>query len=94
MTEDRFTHVWDAIEDSSAEAANMKARATLMIALQEAIGSWKLTQAEAAKKLGVTQPRMNDLLRGRIDKFSLDALMLLASAAGLTVEWRVVKSAA
>ena len=65
-----------------------------MIALQEAVESWKLTQTEAAKKLGVTQPRMNDLLRGRIDKFSLDALMILTAAAGLTVEWRVVKSAA
>jgi len=94
MTEDRFTNVWDALEDSSAEAANMKARATLMAALQEAIANWKLTQVEAAKKLGVTQPRMNDLLRGRIDKFSLDALMLLASTAGLTIEWRVVQNAA
>ena len=94
MTEDRFTSVWDALEDSSAEAANMKARATLMAALQETIGSWKLTQVEAAKKLGVTQPRMNDLLRGRIDKFSLDALMLLTSSAGLTIEWRVVPNAA
>ncbi len=91
---ENFTSVWDALEDSTAEAANMKARASLMIALQEAVESWKLTQTEAAKKLGVTQPRMNDLLRGRIDKFSLDALMILTSAAGLTVEWRVVKSAA
>ncbi len=94
MTEDRFTSIWDALEDSSAEAANMKARATLMSALQEAIASWKLTQVESAKKLGITQPRMNDLLRGRIDKFSLDALMLLASSADLTIEWRVVKNAA
>ncbi len=94
LTEDRFTSVWDALEDSSAEAANMKARATLMRALQEAVASWKMTQAESAKKLGVTQPRMNDLLRGRIDKFSLDALMLLASSAGLKIEWRVVPNAA
>jgi predicted XRE-type DNA-binding protein len=54
----------------------------------------ELTQVEAAKRLGVTQPRMNDLLRGRIDKFSLDALMILATTAGLTVEWRVIKPAA
>jgi predicted XRE-type DNA-binding protein len=94
MKSERFDSIWEAIEDSSAEAANMKARATLMIALQEAVTGWKITQAEAAKRLGVTQPRMNDLLRGRIDKFSLDALMLLTTSAGLTVEWRVVKSAA
>ncbi|MEI6537743.1 MAG: helix-turn-helix transcriptional regulator [Verrucomicrobiaceae bacterium] len=94
MTEDRFDSVWDALENSPAEAANMKARSGLMIAIQETVAGWKLTQAEAAKRLGVTQPRMNDLLRGRIDKFSLDALMILANGAGLTVEWRVEKTAA
>ena len=94
MTGEPFESVWDALEDSPAEAANMKARSGLMIAIQETAADWKLTQAEAAKRLGVTQPRMNDLLRGRIDKFSLDALMILASSAGLTVEWRVVKTAA
>ncbi len=72
----------------------MKARDSLMTAIRDAVDSWKLTQAEAAKRLGVTQPRMNDLLRGRIDKFSLDALMLLAIEAGLTVGWRVGKPAA
>lgn len=94
MSEQRFDSVWDALEDSPADAANMKARSALMIAIRDVVDDWKLTQAEAAKRLGVTQPRMNDLLRGRIDKFSLDALMLLATAAGLTVEWRVVKPAA
>lgn len=94
MDEQRFANVWDAVEETPGEAALMKARSGLMIAIQEAVAGWKLTQAEAAKRLGVTQPRMNDLLRGRIDKFSLDALMLLASSAGLTVEWRVAKTAA
>lgn len=94
MTEQRFDSVWDALENSPAEAANMKARSALMIAIRDVVDGWKLTQADAAKRLGVTQPRMNDLLRGRIDKFSLDALMILATGAGLTVEWRVVKPAA
>lgn len=94
MTEDRFDSVWDALENSSAEAANMRARSSLMIAIRDAVAEWKLTQVEAAKRLSVTQPRMNDLLRGRIDKFSLDALMILASSAGLAVEWHVTKSAA
>ncbi|WP_430707895.1 helix-turn-helix domain-containing protein [Rhodopseudomonas pentothenatexigens] len=66
----------------------------MIIAIREVVDDWKLAQAEAAKRLGVTLPRMNDLLRGRIDKFSLDALMLLATAARPTVEWRVVKPAA
>ena len=94
MTEQRFDSVWDALENSPAEAANMKARSSLMIAIRDVIEGWQLTQAEAASRLGVTQPRLNDLLRGRIDKFSLDALMILAAGAGLTVEWRVGKPAA
>ena len=94
MDDQQFANVWDAVEQNPGEAAVMKARSGLMIAIQEAVAGWKLTQAEAAKRLGVTQPRMNDLLRGRIDKFSLDALMILATGAGLTVEWRVAKAAA
>jgi predicted XRE-type DNA-binding protein len=89
MTEARFDSVWDALENSPAEAATMKARSGLMIAIRDAEDGWQLTQADAAKRLGVTQSRMNDLLRGRIEKFSLDALMILATEAGLTVEWRV-----
>jgi predicted XRE-type DNA-binding protein len=94
MTEPRFDSVWDALENSPAEAANMKARSGLMIAIRDAVNGWQLTQTEAAKRLGVTQPRMNDLLRGRIDKFTIDALMILATQAGLTVEWRVSQPAA
>lgn len=94
MSEQRFDNVRDALEDSPNDAANVKARSPLMIAIRDVIDDWSLTQAEAAKRLGVTQPRMNDLLRGRIDKFSLDALMLLATTAGLTLELRVMKPAA
>jgi predicted XRE-type DNA-binding protein len=89
MTSQTFENVWDALEDSPAEAANMAARSGLMIALQETVATWPLTQAEAAKRLGITQPRLNDLLRGRIGKFSLDALMNLAAAAGLSVTLQV-----
>ncbi len=94
MKEQRFDSVWDALENSPAEAANMKARSSLMIAIRDVVEGWQLTQAEAAVRLGITQPRLNDLLRGRIDRFSLDALMMLATGAGLTVEWRVSKPAA
>lgn len=72
----------------------MKARSGLMIAIQQAVSGWNLTQAQAAKRLGVSQPRLNDLLRGRISKFSLDALLVLTKNAGLTVEWRIRKTAA
>jgi predicted XRE-type DNA-binding protein len=94
MTEQRFKSVWDAIETSPVEAAAMKARADLMIAVREIVDGWNVTQAVAAKRLGLTQPRVNDLLRGRIDKFSLDALVNLAERAGLSVRMKVVRPAA
>jgi predicted XRE-type DNA-binding protein len=94
MKEQRFKSVWDAIESSPAEAANMKARSDVLIAIRKVVDGWNVTQAEAAKRLGINQPRVNDLLRGRIDKFSLDALMNLAARAGLSVRVKVVRSAA
>lgn len=94
MKKQKFTSVWDAIEPSRTAAASMKARAETMIAIQQAVAAWKITQALAAKKLGLTQPRLNDLLRGRIDKFSLDALVDLAGRAGLTVRVEIGRKAA
>jgi predicted XRE-type DNA-binding protein len=91
---DVFASVWDALEDSPAEAANMRMRSELMIAVQQAIAEWGLTQTEAARRLDVTQPRLNDLLRGRIGKFSLDALIVLAERAGLSVTVQVEPVAA
>jgi predicted XRE-type DNA-binding protein len=89
-----FACVWDALEDSPAEAANMRLRSELMVAVQEAVAGWGLTQAEAAGRLEVTQPRLNDLLRGRVGKFSLDALILLAGRAGLSVRMQIEQAAA
>lgn len=94
MKKQRFSSVWDAIEPSRAEAANMKARAEMMNAIRAAVERWGVTQTTAAKRLGLTQPRMNDLVRGRINKFSLDALVNLATGAGLSVRVEIVRSAA
>jgi predicted XRE-type DNA-binding protein len=94
MKKQRFASVWDAIEPSRTAAANMKARAEAMIAIRDAVARWRITQAAAAKRLGVTQPRMNDLLRGRINKFSLDALINLAARAGLSIRVQVSRKAA
>jgi predicted XRE-type DNA-binding protein len=94
MKEQRFNSVWDAIEGSPTEAANMKARSDVMMGIREVVDGWKVTQAEAAKRLGITQPRLNALVRGRLDKFSLDALMNLAARAGLSVRVKVVRPAA
>jgi predicted XRE-type DNA-binding protein len=86
--------VWDALEETSEEAANMTMRSDLMMAVRTAVESWQLTQAQAATRLGVTQPRLNDLLRGRINRFSLDALIGLAQRAGLTVHMEITRTAA
>lgn len=93
MTIEYFDSVWEAIEPTAAQAANMKARADLMIAIEASIRDWNVTQAAAAKRLGLTQPRLNDLLRGRINKFSLDSLLNLAHKAGLKVELTIGKAA-
>ncbi len=73
------------------EAENLLMRAELMSQIRRA--SKGLTQAVAARKFGVTQPRINDLLRGRIEKFSLDALVNMLGKAGLRVEVQVKKAA-
>ena len=93
MTAKKYASVWDALEDTREAAANMKARAELMLALQERIRRQTGTQAHKAERLGITQPRLNDLLHGRIDKFSLDALVNLAGLAGLRVDLRVRRAA-
>lgn len=93
MKKRTFESVWDAIEDTREAAANMRVRADLMIEVRRYVKENKLTQAEAAKRLGITQPRLNDLLRGRIDKFSVDALVIMLARMGKQVTLRVRKAA-
>jgi predicted XRE-type DNA-binding protein len=81
-----FSNVWDALELDAEEAAAMTMRSELMIAISDKVRDWNITQARAARRLGITQPRLNDLLHGKINKFSLDALFSLATRAGLTVK--------
>ena len=93
MNKQRYKSVWDAIEDTPVDAANMKARAELMRGITEYIRSSGMTQAEAAKTLGVTQPRISDLMRGKIDVFSLDTLVNMLTAAEIRLEMRLKKAA-
>jgi len=93
MSTQRFVSVWDAIEDTAEEAQNMKLRSALAMALTEHISRVGLNQAQAADLLGVTQPRVSDLVRGKIHLFSLDALVNMASAAGMQIQMRVHESA-
>ncbi|MDP1610723.1 MAG: XRE family transcriptional regulator [Sulfuritalea sp.] len=81
--EQRFASVWDAIEDTPQQAASMRARSELMMAMQGWVKGSGKTQAEAARLFGITQPRMSDLMRGKISLFSLEALMDMATVAGL-----------
>ena len=93
MKRQRYASVWDALENDAAQAANMRARSELMIALRSRVESWRISQTAAARRLGLTQPRLNDLMRGRIDKFSLDALINVAGRAGLAVRLKIGKAA-
>ncbi len=89
MSNDSFVSVWDAIEDTPAQAENMKLRSALMMALEQHIRAQGWTQAEAARRLGVTQPRVSDLLRGKIGLFGLDTLVNMVVAAGMRVEMQI-----
>ena len=80
-----FDNVWDAIADTPQEAANLRARSDLMRQIAAIIKQSGWTQAVAATHCGVTQPRINDLLRGRVSRFSLDALVNIATALGRRV---------
>ena len=93
MKKRRFISVWDAIEDTPQQAANMKLRSVLMIALKEHITRQGMSQAQAAQLFGVTQPRVSDLMRGKISLFALDALVNMATAAGLSIEMHVREAA-
>ena len=69
----------------AAESENLRLRSDLMIVLSKLITSRRLTQAKAAAMFGVSQPRVSDLMRGRIDRFSVDTLVAMLGSAGLRV---------
>jgi predicted XRE-type DNA-binding protein len=89
MSTHKYASVWDALEPDAEVAAQMKARSTLMTAVRDRIVQARWTQTEAARRLGVTQPRISTLMRGKLSLFSLDTLVAMATAAGLRVEIRV-----
>jgi predicted XRE-type DNA-binding protein len=89
----RLDGVRDAIGGTQAQAENMRLRSSLMIALKEHIAREGLSQREAAKVFGVTQPRVSNLTRGKVELFGLDSLVNMLAAAGLRVEMRVAGAA-
>ena len=82
-------NVFRDIGFSEAEAENLKLRSTLMMRVEKFVKQSELTQTEAAKQLGITQPRLNQLLKGKIQLFSLDALVNMLANAGLRVRMTV-----
>jgi len=80
-----YASVWDALADTSEQAANLRVRAELMQQIAAIVEKNRWTQTEAARRCAITQPRMNDLLRGRLSRFSLDALVNIATAIGRRV---------
>jgi predicted XRE-type DNA-binding protein len=93
MSNERFASVWDAIEDTPEQAENMRLRSVLMMALKDHIARTGMSQAQAAKRFSVTQPRVSDLVRGKIDLFGLDALVNMVAAAGLHIDMQVREAA-
>ena len=85
----RYNSAWDAIMDTPQEALNMRLRSELMLQIKQAIEVNSWTQKKAAKKLDVTQPRISDLRRGKIDLFSLDMLVNMLASMGDEVEIRI-----
>jgi predicted XRE-type DNA-binding protein len=79
------------LAETPEEAANLTARGLLMIAIEQRIKEEGWTQTDAAAHLHVTQPRISDLLNGKITKFSLDALVNMLPAVGLTIQVRPVE---
>jgi predicted XRE-type DNA-binding protein len=90
---EQFDSVWDAIEDDPAQKENLKVRSALMIALKEHILAEGITQGQAAKRFGVTQPRISDLMRGKIELFAIDTLVNMLARAGMRIEVQIGRAA-
>ena len=89
--EQRFSSVWDAIENTPQQAAGMRVRSDLMLNLTEVIRERGMTQGDAAALFGVTQPRVSELMLGKINLFSLETLIDMAATAGMSPTVKVSK---
>lgn len=77
--------IFDDLGFDDAEAENLKIRAALMRAIEKYISDHKLTQAKAARLMGVSQPRVSDLITGKIDKFTIDMLVNMLARAHVSI---------
>lgn len=86
MMAEHKTSIWHSLVDTPEEAENLRLRSQIMRALRSSVNSWGMPQKEASARLGITQPRLNDMLKGKIDKFSLDALVNMLAGADLQID--------
>ncbi len=93
MSNHRFANVGDAIEHTPAQATNLRLRSALMLALKDHAAREGARRSQAARVFGVAQPRVSDLMRGKIARFGLDSLVNMPAAAGLHVERHVASAA-
>lgn len=93
-TERGSKNVFKDVGFSDVESANLEARSALMILLEREIKKFNLSQTEVARLLGVKPPRISELLNGKIDKFSLDLLVVYLARLGKIVEFDIMKKAA
>jgi len=84
-----FKSVWDALEDDPVRAQNLKLRSALMIEIREKVNELEITQAQTAKVLCISQPRVSALLQGKIESFRLDSLVDMAHRLDLNVSIRL-----
>ena len=89
METQAYESAWDAIADSPEEAASLKLRAQLMDALEAYINRERITQKEAAKRFGVSRPRVSELVNGRISKFTIDKLVNMGARVGLSTQMTI-----
>ena len=88
-----FANVWDALEPDSVIRANLKLRSALMLEITKWFEASGYTQKGAADVLGTTQPRLNDVLKGKIDRCTIDRLVNMLEAAGQHVSFTLAKAA-
>jgi predicted XRE-type DNA-binding protein len=85
-------NIFRDINFAEEEAQNLLLRSDLMMKIETHVGNAGLTQKQATQLLGITQPRLNLLLKGRIQQFSLDGLVNIAARAGMRVRLSVSKA--
>lgn len=85
--------VWDAIISDPAERESCKIKSLLMMNIERHIQEQGMTQQQAADKMGVTQPRVSDLVRGKIDRFTIDMLVNMLASLGLHLDVRLKEAA-